>query len=97
MIYVVTSRTALVVIPVLYVLLAFHLGLHRRSLKVIAGYAAVGLAALVIVWATSHHLRARVTVVSRRSTSIWRPAPTPRRERGSNSGSIRCASSATRH
>jgi O-antigen ligase len=64
MIYVVTSRTALVVIPVLYVLLAFHLGLHRRSFVAIAAYAAAGLAALAIVWMTSHHLRARVSVVS---------------------------------
>src|SRR5271165_3789867 len=64
MIYVVTSRTALVVIPVLYVLFAFHLGLHRRSLGAIAAYVAAGLAALAIVWMTSHHLRARVSVVS---------------------------------
>jgi O-antigen ligase len=64
MIYVVTSRTALVVIPVLYVLFAFHLGLHRRSFVTIAAYAATGLAALAIVWMTSHHLRARVSVVS---------------------------------
>jgi O-antigen ligase len=64
MIYIVTSRTALVVIPVLYVLLAFHFRLHRRSLLAIAAYAAVGIAALAIVWTTSHHLRGRVTVVS---------------------------------
>jgi O-antigen ligase len=64
MIYVVTSRTALVVIPVLYVLFAFHIGLHRRSWAAIAAYAAIGLAALGIVWTTSHHLRGRVTVVS---------------------------------
>jgi O-antigen ligase len=64
MIYVVTSRTALVVIPVLYVLFAFHLGLHRRSPATIAAYVAAGLAALAVVWVTSHHLRARVSVVS---------------------------------
>jgi O-antigen ligase len=64
MIYVVTSRTALVVIPVLYLLFAFHLGLHRRSFVPIAAYLAAGLAALAIVWMTSHHLRARVSVVS---------------------------------
>jgi O-antigen ligase len=65
MIYVVTSRTALVVIPALYVLFAFHCGLHRRSILVIAAYAAIGLAALGVVWATSNHLRGRVTFVSR--------------------------------
>ncbi len=64
MIYVVTSRTALVVIPVLYVLFAFHIGVHRRSWMAIAAYAAIGVAALGIVWTTSHHLRGRVTVVS---------------------------------
>jgi O-antigen ligase len=64
MIYVVTSRTALVVIPALYVLLAFHYGLHRRSLMAIAVYALFGLAAIGAVWATSHHLRYRVTVIS---------------------------------
>jgi O-antigen ligase len=64
MIYVVTSRTALVVIPVLYVLLAFHCGLHRRSIMAIAAYVAIGVAALGVVWATSHHLRSRVTFVS---------------------------------
>jgi O-antigen ligase len=64
MIYVVTSRTALVVIPVLFVLFAFHLGLHRRSFATIAACVAVGLVALAIVWMTSHHLRARVSVVS---------------------------------
>jgi O-antigen ligase len=64
MTYVVTSRTALVVIPVLYVVMAFHLGLHRRSIAVIAGYAAIGMAAAVIVWATSNHLRYRVVIVS---------------------------------
>jgi O-antigen ligase len=64
MIYVVTSRTALVVIPVLYVLFAFHIGLHRRSWAAIAAYAAIGVAALGMVWTTSHHLRGRVTVVS---------------------------------
>jgi O-antigen ligase len=64
MIYVVTSRTALVVIPVLFVLFAFHLGLHRRSLRATAAYAAAGLAALAIAWMTSHDLRARVSVVS---------------------------------
>jgi O-antigen ligase len=64
MIYVVTSRTALVVIPVLYLLLALHFHLHRRSWIAIAAYAAVGLAALGVVWTTSHHLRGRVTVVS---------------------------------
>ena len=41
MIYVVTSRTALVVIPALYVLLAFHCGLHRRSFMAIAAYVPV--------------------------------------------------------
>jgi O-antigen ligase len=64
MIYVVTSRTALVVIPVLYVLLAFHCGLHRRSLMAIAVYGLFGLAAIGAVWATSHNLRYRVTVIS---------------------------------
>ncbi|MBV9970748.1 MAG: O-antigen ligase family protein [Xanthobacteraceae bacterium] len=64
MIYVVTSRTALVVIPLLYVLLAFHLRLNRRSLRAIVAYAAAGLAPLAFVWMTSHHLRARVSVVS---------------------------------
>jgi O-antigen ligase len=65
MIYVVTSRTALVVIPALYVLFAFHCGLHRRSVLAIAAYVAIGLAALGVVWATSNHLRGRVTFVSR--------------------------------
>jgi O-antigen ligase len=65
MIYVVTSRTALVVIPALYVLFAFHCGLHRRSFLAIAAYVAIGLAALGVVWATSNHLRGRVTFVSR--------------------------------
>jgi O-antigen ligase len=64
MIYVVTSRTALVVIPILYVLFAFHLGLYRRSFAAIAAYALIGVAALGVVWATSHHLRSRVTFVS---------------------------------
>jgi O-antigen ligase len=64
MIYVVTSRTALVVIPVLYVLFAYHCGLHRRSLQAIAAYAAIGAVAAGAVWATSQNLRARVTVVS---------------------------------
>ncbi len=64
MIYVVTSRTALVVIPALYVLLAFHYGLHRRSMMAIAVYGLFGLAAIGAVWATSHHLRYRVTVIS---------------------------------
>jgi O-antigen ligase len=68
MIYVVTSRTALVVIPVLYVLFALHLGLRRRSFLTIAVFAAAGLAALAIVWVTSHHLRARVSVVSNEIT-----------------------------
>jgi O-antigen ligase len=65
MIYVVTSRTALVVIPALYVLFAFHCGLHRRSVLAIAAYVAIGLVALGVVWATSNHLRGRVTFVSR--------------------------------
>jgi O-antigen ligase len=65
MIYVVTSRTALVVIPALYVLLAFHCGLHRRSLMAIAVYGLFGLAAVGAVWATSHNLRYRVTVISK--------------------------------
>jgi O-antigen ligase len=65
MIYVVTSRTALVVIPALYILFAFHCGLHRRSILAIAAYVAIGLAALGVVWATSNHLRGRVTFVSR--------------------------------
>jgi O-antigen ligase len=64
MIYVVTSRTALVVIPILYVLFAFHLGLHRRSFAAMGAYALIGVAALGAVWATSHHLRSRVTFVS---------------------------------
>jgi hypothetical protein len=64
MIYVVTSRTALVVIPVLYALLAYHHGLHRRSFQAIAAYAAIGVVAAGVVWATSLNLRARVTVVS---------------------------------
>jgi O-antigen ligase len=64
MIYVVTSRTALVVIPILYLLFAFHLGLYRRSFAAMAAYALIGLAALGVVWATSHHLRSRVTFVS---------------------------------
>jgi O-antigen ligase len=64
MIYVVTSRTALVVIPVLYVLFAHHHGLHRRSFRAIAAYAAIGAVAVGVVWATSQNLRARVTVVS---------------------------------
>ena len=64
MIYVVTSRTALVVIPVLYVLFAYHHGLHRRSFRAIAAYAAIGAVAVGAVWATSQNLRARVTVVS---------------------------------
>jgi O-antigen ligase len=64
MIYVVTSRTALVVIPILYVLFAFHLGLYRRSFAAMAAYALIGVAALGVVWATSHHLRSRVTFVS---------------------------------
>jgi O-antigen ligase len=68
MIYVVTSRTALVVIPVLYVLFALHLGLRRRSFLTVAAFAAAGLAALAIVWVTSHHLRARVSVVSNEIT-----------------------------
>jgi O-antigen ligase len=68
MIYVVTSRTALVVVPVLYVLFALHLGLRRRSFTTIAVFAAAGLAALAIVWVTSHHLRARVSVVSNEIT-----------------------------
>jgi O-antigen ligase len=64
MIYVVTSRTALVVIPALYVLLAFHCGLHRRSLMAIAVYVLFGVAAIGALWATSHNLRYRVTVIS---------------------------------
>jgi O-antigen ligase len=64
MIYVVTSRTALVVIPVLYVLFAYHHGLHRRSFQAIAAYAAIGAVAVGVVWATSQNLRGRVTVVS---------------------------------
>jgi O-antigen ligase len=64
MIYVVTSRTALVVIPALYVLLAFHCGLHRRSLMAIAVYVLFGVVAIGAVWASSHNLRYRVTVIS---------------------------------
>jgi O-antigen ligase len=64
MIYVVTSRTALVVIPALYVLLPFHWGLHRRSFMAIAAYVLLGAAAIGAVWATSQNLRYRVTVIS---------------------------------
>jgi len=64
MIYVVTSRTALVVIPVLYVLLAFHWGLHRRSFVAIAAYVLFGAAVIVALWATSQNLRQRITVIS---------------------------------
>jgi O-antigen ligase len=64
MIYVVTSRTALVVIPALYVLLAFHYRLHRRPFVAIAAYVLFAVAAIGAVWATSHNLRARVTVIS---------------------------------
>jgi hypothetical protein len=64
MIYVVTSRTALVVIPALYVLLAFHWGLHRRSFVAIAAHVLFGAAVIGALWATSHNLRQRVTVIS---------------------------------
>jgi O-antigen ligase len=60
----VTSRTALVVIPALYVLLPFHWGLHRRSFMAIAAYVLFGAAAIGAVWATSQNLRYRVTVIS---------------------------------
>jgi O-antigen ligase len=53
---------------VLYVLFALHLGLRRRSFLTIAAFAAAGVAALAIVWMTSHHLRARVSVVSNEIT-----------------------------
>jgi O-antigen ligase len=65
MIYVVTSRTALVVIPTLYVLLGFHWRLHRRSFVPIAVYVLFGVAAIGAVWATSHNLRYRVTIISK--------------------------------
>ena len=64
MIYVVTSRTALVVIPALYLLLAFHCRLHRRSFMAIAAYVLFGVAAIGAVWATSQNLRYRVTVIA---------------------------------
>ena len=92
MIHVVTSRTALVVIPALYVLLAFHSGLYRRPFMAIAAYVLFGVAAIGTVWATSHNLRYRVTVISQEVDEHAPPAPTHRRERGWNSGSIRCAS-----
>ncbi len=64
MIYVVTSRTALVVIPVVYVIFAFHHGLHRRSFKAIVSYVTIGVTALCLAWASSQNLRARVIVIT---------------------------------
>jgi O-antigen ligase len=60
LLYVTTSRTALVVIPVLLVLLAFRLFGWKTGLAIVATGAVVGVA----VWASSPNLRQRVLVLA---------------------------------
>ena len=55
-VYVSTSRTTLVIIPVLLLLF----GWRRGSAKALAGTAAAGLALAAVVWATSPYVRMRV-------------------------------------
>jgi O-antigen ligase len=58
--YVSTSRTTLVVIPFLLLLVA----LQRASWRALAGCILAGLVVLAVMWATSSYVRMRVTSVS---------------------------------
>jgi O-antigen ligase len=58
--YVSTSRTTLVVIPVLLLLF----GLRRASWHALAGSVLVGLVVAAVMWATSPYVRLRVTSVT---------------------------------
>jgi O-antigen ligase len=58
-VYVATSRTALIVIPVLFALFA----LRRCTIRQIAGIAAIGIVLSGAVWASSPYLRNRVESV----------------------------------